>query len=152
MNMKNKTPPVEDAGLAALVAVARFHGIAADAAQLKHAAANGTMPFTENDLVLTARRIGLKARAVDLKSDRLAGTPLPALVLDRDGRHFILAKSDGKTALVLEAGAAAPNVRTLEEIVSRSSGKMLLFTSRASLTGDLARFDFSWFIPAVIRR
>ncbi len=28
---------------------------------------------------------------------------------------------------------------------------MLLFTSRASLTGELARFDFSWFVPAVVK-
>ncbi|BCQ28298.1 type I secretion system permease/ATPase (plasmid) [Caballeronia sp. NK8] len=28
---------------------------------------------------------------------------------------------------------------------------MLLFASRASLAGELARFDFSWFIPAVVR-
>ncbi len=28
---------------------------------------------------------------------------------------------------------------------------MLLFTSRASLTGELAKFDFSWFIPAVVK-
>ncbi|ASL46263.1 Toxin RTX-I translocation ATP-binding protein [Burkholderia sp. AD24] len=28
---------------------------------------------------------------------------------------------------------------------------MLLLTSRASLAGDLARFDFSWFIPAIIK-
>ncbi len=28
---------------------------------------------------------------------------------------------------------------------------MLLFTSRASIAGELARFDFSWFIPAVVK-
>jgi subfamily B ATP-binding cassette protein HlyB/CyaB len=33
----------------------------------------------------------------------------------------------------------------------RSGGRLLLFTSRASLAGNLARFDFSWFIPAVVK-
>ncbi|BCQ25907.1 hypothetical protein NK8_40910 [Caballeronia sp. NK8] len=28
---------------------------------------------------------------------------------------------------------------------------MILFASRASLAGELARFDFSWFIPAIVR-
>ena len=86
-----------------------------------------------------------------LRPDQLAGTPLPALVLARDGRHFILAKSDGKTALVLQAGAPAPTVQPLEDIAARSTGRMLLFASRASILGELARFDFSWFIPAVVR-
>jgi len=88
---------------------------------------------------------------VALRPDQLAGTPLPALVLARDGRHFILAKSDGKTALVLQAGAPAPTVQPLEDIAARSTGRMLLFASRASILGELARFDFSWFIPAVVR-
>lgn len=28
---------------------------------------------------------------------------------------------------------------------------MILFTSRASLAGEMAKFDFSWFIPAVVK-
>ena len=31
------------------------------------------------------------------------------------------------------------------------SGELILFASRASLAGELARFDFSWFIPAVVK-
>jgi subfamily B ATP-binding cassette protein HlyB/CyaB len=33
----------------------------------------------------------------------------------------------------------------------RSNGRALLFTSRASVAGDLMRFDFSWFIPAIVK-
>ncbi|MDR0478484.1 MAG: type I secretion system permease/ATPase [Burkholderiaceae bacterium] len=146
-----ETLPAEDPGLSAVVNIARFHGSAADAAQLRHAAAVGERRFTENDLILTARSLGLKARVVALRPERLADTPLPALAFARDGQHFILAKSDGKTALVLEAGAAAPVVQPLEEVIARSTGRMLLFASRASTLGELARFDFSWFIPAVVR-
>lgn len=149
--MKNEGPPAEDAGLIALVRIARFHGIAADAAQLRHAMANGTAALNENDLIRSARSIGLKARAVTVRPTGLTKAPLPALVLGRDGQHFILAKSDGETALVLEADASAPVIRPLEQIVARSSGRMLLFASRASLAGELARFDFSWFIPPIVR-
>ena len=140
-----------DSGLSALVTIARFHNIAADPARLKHAAAITTRPFSEKDLVLAARSLGLKARIVALDRARLEATPLPALVLDRDGHHFILAKTDGKTALVLEPDGAAPVIKPLDEIVARSTGRMVLFASRASLAGELARFDFSWFIPAVVR-
>ncbi len=83
--------------------------------------------------------------------DRLDRTPLPALVFDKRGRHFIIARSDGKTALVLEANSNTPTVVPLEALSERSTGEMLLFASRASLAGELARFDFSWFIPAIIK-
>ncbi len=82
----------DDAGLAALVVIARFHGIATDAAQLKHAAAITTGRFSEHDLVRSARTIGLKARVVPFRSASLTTTPLPALILDREGRHFIIAR------------------------------------------------------------
>lgn len=140
-----------DSGLSALVTIARFHNIAVDPARLKHAAAVTTKPFSEKELVLAARSLGLKARIVSLDRAKLEATPLPALVLDRDGHHFILAKTDGKTALVLEPDGVAPVIKPLDEIVARSTGQMVLFASRASLAGDLARFDFSWFIPAIVR-
>jgi len=151
----NATPTgitcVADPGLACLVVIARFHGIAAEAEQLKHNAAVTTERFTENDLIRSARSLGLKARVVALRPERLAATPLPALVLERDGQHFILAKVNQQDALILEAGATVPAVQPLEVAIARSSGRLLLFASRASLAGELARFDFSWFIPAVIR-
>ncbi|AXE98874.1 type I secretion system permease/ATPase [Paraburkholderia hospita] len=150
-NQDNKIKSLEDPGLSALVTIARFHNIAADAAQLRHAAATVSGRFGEKDLVLSARSLGLKARVVSLRAETLGATPLPALMLDRNGDHFILAKTDGKTALILESGSATPAVRPLEEIVVRSNGQMLLFASRASLAGELARFDFSWFIPAIVR-
>ncbi|WP_213303490.1 type I secretion system permease/ATPase [Paraburkholderia sacchari] len=151
INKDNESTIADDPGLSALVTIARFHNIAADAVQLRHAAATGNGRFSAKDLVLSARSLGLKARSVALRPERLGSTPLPAIVLDRDGHHFILAKTDGKTALILEPGSPAPAIMPLEVLVSRSSGEMLLFASRASLAGELARFDFSWFIPAIVR-
>ncbi|MFL9918650.1 type I secretion system permease/ATPase [Paraburkholderia fungorum] len=151
MGFEEQPAQLEDAGLAALVVIARFHGIATDAAQLRHAAALEGCAFSEAQLVLSAREIGLKASAVALVPERLGKTPFPALALDRTGRHFILAGSDGTTALVLEPGMHAPSAKPINEVIDRCTGRMLLFTSRASLASNLARFDFSWFIPAVVK-
>ncbi len=52
---------------------------------------------------------------------------------------------------MFEANSSQPTLQSLEEIAYRSTGNMLFFTSRASLTGELARFDFSWFVPAVVK-
>jgi len=147
-----ETPgPSQDPGLMALVLIARFHGVVADVEQLRHAAAIKSDQFSAQDLVLAARSIGLKAREVRTTRERLSKAPFPALMLEEQGQHFILANCDGEKALTLELGASAPVARTVDEVISRSGGRMLLFASRASLAGELARFDFSWFIPAVVK-
>lgn len=143
--------PATDCGLACLVAIARFHGIVADAGKLRHVAARGDAPFDPDSLVLAARSLGLKARVVPFVPDRLNKVSLPSLVLDRDGRHFIVGRSDGDTALVLEADGAAPTVVATDSLSTRATGYQILFASRASLAGELARFDFSWFIPAIVK-
>lgn len=148
------SPPIgadHDSGLAALVLIARFHGIAADVEQLRHnfAITNGTAG--ESELVLAARSIGLKARSVKLAADRFSSTPFPALVLGKNGKHFILAGGDTEKALVLDPLENSPRQIAVGEVSERSQGRILLFASRASLAGDLARFDFSWFIPAIVK-
>jgi subfamily B ATP-binding cassette protein HlyB/CyaB len=148
---QNYQDKVYDPGLAALILIARYHNVAATEQQLRHAAGLKSELFSERDLLLSARSLGIKARVVKVKIDRLSKTPFPALGLDKDGRHFILARCDAEKALVLEPNAQAPQMSTPEAVMDRCGGRMILFASRASLTGELARFDFSWFIPAVVK-
>jgi subfamily B ATP-binding cassette protein HlyB/CyaB len=70
-NQDNKIKSLEDPGLSALVTIARFHNIAADAAQLRRAAATVSGRFGEKDLVLSARSLGLKTRVVSLRAETL---------------------------------------------------------------------------------
>lgn len=143
-----------DPGLTCLIVIAHFHGIAADAEQLRHQFCLDelTACFSKDDLLLASKFLGLKARSVDLKAERLDKTPLPALLLDRDHRHFIVARvSEDGSALIQEGDATGPRIIPQSEVMSRSDGRALLFTSRASLAGDLMRFDFSWFIPALVK-
>ena len=51
--------PARDCGLAGLILLAQFHGIAADASQLRHEFASGGEPFDETTLLLAAKRLGL---------------------------------------------------------------------------------------------
>ncbi len=54
-------------------------------------------------------------------------------------------------ALVHDPLAARPEVLTREQLLARWSGDLILFQSKASIAGDLAKFDFSWFVPAVVK-
>jgi subfamily B ATP-binding cassette protein HlyB/CyaB len=151
--MNDGLPPAAtaDSGLSALVLIARLHGVAADAAQIRHHAGLAEAHFRDEDLLRAARSLGLKAKIVALSPQRVAFVPLPALAFDSSGEHFILAKISDDKALIQEGNTSPPQIIPLEQLFSRSTGKVLLLASRASLIGELARFDFSWFVPAIVK-
>ncbi len=141
----------QDSGVEALVLIARYHKIAADVQQIRHLSGSGKKQLSDGDLILAARTLGLKSRKVAVRPERLAKTPFPALALDQLGRHLIVTACDGDKVLVLEPGAGKPTVILSEVLWQRCNGDFLLFASRASLTGELAKFDFTWFIPAIVK-
>jgi subfamily B ATP-binding cassette protein HlyB/CyaB len=143
---------VRDTGLDCLLIIAALHGISADPTRLRHEF--GPEAFTPSTLLRAARWLGLRARHVTANPERLNRTALPAMVLDRDGSYFVLAKLDRAGAqqkLLIQQSGAPPQVWTRDEFLARFSGELLLFTSRATYAQGMARFDFSWFIPAVIK-
>ena len=142
---------VLDTGLACLVMLARFHQIAADPGQLAHQFKVSGEVFIQTDLLLAAKHLGLQAKVVKTTIDRLDRTPLPAMAVDSTGGYFILARFEGDTALIHDPRAERPQVVARDELLARWSGQLILFTSRASMIGEMAKFDFSWFIPAVVK-
>jgi hypothetical protein len=75
----------EDSGLASLAIVRRFHGIPVDPNQLRHDFGKLRERFAASDLVIAARRLGLKARTLTSDWTRLTQTALPALIQQEDG-------------------------------------------------------------------
>ncbi|OJZ17441.1 MAG: peptidase C39 [Thiobacillus sp. 65-29] len=154
MNSNIKVPSAPatlDSGLACLVMLARFHQLAADPEQLAHQFRVSSAPFGETEILLAAKHLGLQARPVKTSLDRLDRTPLPAMAVDSNGGYFILARCDADKVLIHDPHAERPQVVSREEFSARWTGGLVLFTSRASLIGEMAKFDFSWFIPAVVK-
>ncbi len=151
-------PAVAHAALAALCAIARLHQIAADPATLAHQLGLApTDPLTLDDLLRAAKHLGLKAKRSSTSTARLPLTPLPALALMRSEqggalRPIILAQCDGQRVLVQDpATGGAPAILSLDAFAAQWTGELILLASRASLAGALAKFDFSWFIPALVK-
>jgi aryl sulfotransferase len=116
-----------DPGLACLVTIAYFHGIPADPDRLVHQIGRNSGNFAESDILLAARSLSLKAAANYLRRERLSRMPLPALILDRQGRHFILAGvSDDGTALIQEGGDARSSIIQQDEVMNRSQGRAII--------------------------
>ncbi len=131
--------------------VLRFFGEAANPEQLRHRFSVSGRPLNEIGLLRAAKALGLKASVVNSTMDRLPRTPLPAIASHRDGRWMILAKASGDKVLVHDPLEPAPHVMTAEEFAHLWSGRLLLVTHRAQLSGATRRFDFTWFIPSIFR-
>jgi subfamily B ATP-binding cassette protein HlyB/CyaB len=140
-----------DLGLHGLVLLAQFHGIAADAAQLAHEFGRTGESFDETTLLLAAKKLGLKAKVVAQPISRIAMASFPALALLPDGDALIVARVNGDQVLIHDLVEKRPRAITLDEFEVRYAGRLLQVASRASVLGDLAKFDFSWFIPAVVK-
>src|SRR6185437_15128915 len=149
--MAEHIPTPNDAGLWALVVLARFHGIAADPNTIRHRFAADGKPFSESDLLLAARALDLKARCVVTQPARLAKLALPCIAFDKDGHHFVIAKAGDGKALIQDPRDNAPQILDIDALASRWTGRVILVASRAVLVGTMQRFDFSWFIPAVVK-
>lgn len=147
MHKGSSTP---DTGLVGLVMLARYHGVAASAELLAHEFSAGR-PFGTPEILQAAAKLGLKAKAVRCDRTRLERQPLPALAVDLEGRYLILARaSDGKV-LVQRPGEDRPATLEIGEFHSLWSGGLILIASRSSVATELARFDFTWFIPSLMR-
>jgi subfamily B ATP-binding cassette protein HlyB/CyaB len=140
--------------LPALCLVARLHQIAAEPAALRHALGKSASEvLTAHDLLLAARHLGLKAKSSRSSAERLSLAPLPALARLDDGRWIVVAQCDGQRVLLQDAAAEGgrPTIEALAAFAEQWCGDLILLASRASLAGDLARFDFSWFVPALVK-
>ncbi len=148
------TPPEQvNTGLICLVMMARLHAVAADPDQLAHEYCPDTgQRFGKTEILLAAKKLDLKAKVVKTRVDRLNKTPLPAIAIGIDGDFFILARADNDEKILIQSPKVnRPENLTLEEFSNRWSGELILFTSRSSMMGELSKFDFTWFIPAVVK-
>ena len=145
-----------DSGLACLLMMARLHGVAADGEQLAHEFVDSGRSFGTADILQAAAQLQLKAKAVRTIPERLATTSLPAMacaagVAGAPAHYFIIAKVDGDRVLIHDPAVGRPELLSHDELRARWSGELILFASRVSAGREWGKFDFTWFIPSVVR-
>ncbi|MHC8301730.1 type I secretion system permease/ATPase [Pseudomonas sp. ZS1P83] len=140
-----------DTGAVCLVVLARFHNIAASVEQLRYQLSSSVQLLSQSELLLAARKLGLKSKLVQTTISRLDRTPLPAIATDRDGSFFIIAKIDNGKALIQDPCCNGPEVISLEHLEARWTGALVLVRSESGVPGETSRFDFTWFIPAIVK-
>ena len=167
VDSQNSSSPI-DSGLWAMLSMAALHGIAADEAKLTHEF--GT-PLNSQKILLAAQSLAISAKSVRQDATRLTKAPLPAVAQAVDGEFFILARiiepvvqaespdpqvidetvDSPKTKVLIQKAGQPPSVISLEEFLLLWTGELIFFTSKASFAGAMAKFDFTWFIPAIVK-
>jgi ATP-binding cassette, subfamily B, bacterial HlyB/CyaB len=140
-----------DTGLMSLLILARFYDLPADSSQLRHLFVSSGKSFCDVDLFRAAKHLGLKAGLVKIHWRKLAGTPFPAIAKRWDGRYVVLAQINGEKALIQDPGEGRLLVLSREQFESTWTGELLLFAKRANPRPRDLKFDFTWFIPAIVK-
>ena len=140
-----------DSGLVCLLILGRFLGVAGDADRLRREFGKPGRPFTEIELQRAARSLGLKARHVRSRWERLGVIALPALARMRDGGWIVLARADGGTVLVQDPASPRPSVVPRPAFEPAWTGDLILLTRRGRPRSREGRFGFSWFLPAIVK-
>ena len=156
-----------DPGLWCILSIAALHGLPADPAKLTHEF--GT-PFNKERLLLAAKSLGISAKAIEQDVERLSKAPLPAVARAKSGEFFIVARliesspqknidpqvidqPDGVAQLkmLIQKAGEPPSMLSMEAFIEEWTGELIFFTSKASFAGAMAKFDFTWFIPAIVK-
>src|SRR5262249_55059150 len=140
-----------DAGLMCLVYLARFLRIAADKDQIKHGSGRGEEAFTAGDILRAAKRLRLKARKISANFKDVSRLFLPAIAQMKDGNFVILAAHSSDRVLIQDPRAQGPEELTKHAFQERWDGKLILITAREMDVSLARRFDFTWFIPELVR-
>ncbi|OQP25651.1 type I secretion system permease/ATPase, partial [Morganella morganii] len=142
-----------DYGLYALEILAQYHNISVNPEEIRHKFDIDGKGLDLTSWLLAAKSLELKVKSVKKTSDRLGFVYLPALIWREDGKHFILTKINNESGryLIYDLEQRNPRVLERDEFEKLYQGNVILITSRASVIGKLAKFDFTWFIPAIIK-
>jgi subfamily B ATP-binding cassette protein HlyB/CyaB len=157
--------PSIDTGLISLIMMATVHQIKVDGQHILHEF--GTDKYTSSRLLLAAKSLGMTGKELRQKKERIDKTPFPCLAEDKNGDFFIVIRCLTEPPLdatlsiekspfaqqkfLIQKPGKAIEIITLDDFIQQWSGLFLVFKSKASYSGVLAKFDFSWFIPALIK-
>jgi subfamily B ATP-binding cassette protein HlyB/CyaB len=170
-----------DSGLLGLVLIAKFHQIPVDQETLRHEFCPAvkkigeTSFFGDQEILLAAKSLELKAKLMRPVLKELDNAILPALCKTKEGQYFILIRKNetsGPSAIAIEAVSAheensieptylvqflTENKQQVEKLNGVDlgqfwNGEMIVISPRkSSILGKIREFNLSWFIPSLLK-
>lgn len=139
----------DDSGLVGLAALLAIHRIAVDPDQLRHGLGHFHALDADALVRLAGGIEGVRAKARIARPEELARLPLPALADGPEG-WFLIGRMQGDEVLIQRPGQPVAKV-DLATLATLWSGGLVLITTRESAALATKGFDFSWFIPQLVR-
>lgn len=138
-----------ETGLVALATVLAIHKVAVDPEHLRHELGHERPLLADDVLRLAKRQDGVRAKALVTSFDKLLRLPLPVMAEGPDG-WFVIGRAAESEVLIQRPGHPIEK-RSREALSEIWSGHVILITTRESVGGVAGRFDFTWFIPQIVR-
>lgn len=144
----------DNGAFACLGLAGMMHAMEVDEERLRHEyGGEGNPDWLE--LTRAAKSAGFKAKVRKINWKRLGHIVPPAIVRKKDGQFALLiahrSSEQGEEILLQVPGAKRPQTLTRAQLQDALEGNCLHLASRASLARALGRFDFTWFVPAVVK-
>ena len=140
-----------DGGLLCLSMLCRVLGISVNPDQLAHQLGRGGEQAEMSDLLRLAATLGLKAKRLESNWEGLARVQLPVIARDRAGGFFIIGDRKSDEVLIHDPAKGRPEKLSRQALETRWSGELLPMTRRDGAVAADRRFDFTWFIPAIVK-
>ena len=148
----NNTAQMIDTGLACFAIMASYFEKPVSLEQIRHKYDRQNSFFEEYELLQLAKEFSFKAKFMETSWERLDKISLPAIAQDKNKRYFVIGKViDGQILVQDPVVGNRPQVWTKDEFLARWNGRLLMMTCREFINGKNRKFDFSWFIPSVVK-
>src|SRR5207249_1100202 len=82
---------------------------------------------------------------------RVTTMRLPAIAQYKDVQYVILNRVEGDRTLVHDPRTSQPQVLEEQTFAEEFNGTLILCTTRARLQSAWRKFDFTWFLPAILK-
>ena len=143
-------------GLLCLMIIAHFHGKPVNEENLKKQFDTGGAPWETKQIILAAKSLGLNAKKIETKIDRIKYLPLPAVGIDNENKFFLILKHEKlnyqeEQVLIHDLLTQNPYFISVKELNSKWNSNVLLFNSQHKVRDVIAKFDVTWFIPYLIK-
>lgn len=143
--------PSMDTGILCLVMVAHYLRVPADPEVVRHDLGLVANVAATTDILRAAKRLKLRARQSMFANERLDRIALPAIIETRAGGFAVLAAVGDAKILIRDPTEHSVREMSRSDFEAFWTGRVILVTSRAFSEGFLRRFDFSWFVPEILR-
>ena len=141
--------------MSCLSIAAAYHEVTTNTDELLHELALNEQNFEIKDILWAAKTLNLHAGIESVDPQRFEHTPTPTIAICKNpqGREefVVFMGANDQHAFIHFPHTSNPQLVVLSEFLQSWTGEMVLLTSQASIVEKIKRFDFTWFIPAIVK-